>query len=102
MYHFFQESDLGEARIVQELNSIIACGESTTLFTNDDLDDLLQVENKCPHNLIVEEALVVYPLQSSFSPVVARSLSFISVILCTSVISSANLSSSSSGSVSCT
>lgn len=38
-----QESDLGVVRIVQELNSIIASGEFPTLFTNDELDGLLQV-----------------------------------------------------------
>lgn len=38
-----QESDLGDVRVLQALNSIVSSGELPTLFTNDELEGLLQV-----------------------------------------------------------
>ena len=40
-----QESDLGDVKIVQALNSILTSGELANLFSNDELEGLLQVSH---------------------------------------------------------
>ena len=39
-----QEKDLGSVDVLKVLNSIFGCGELPTLFSNDELDGLLQVK----------------------------------------------------------
>ena len=42
-YHTMQEEDLSSPLVADTLNSVMACGELPTLYTNDEMEGLLQV-----------------------------------------------------------
>jgi hypothetical protein len=42
-YHTLQEEDLSSPLVADTLNSVMACGELPTLYTNDEMEGLLQV-----------------------------------------------------------
>ena len=44
--HTMQEEDLSSPLVVDTLNSVMACGELPTLYTNDEMEGLLQVSFK--------------------------------------------------------
>ena len=43
VHYLTQERDLSSVEILEALNSLVACGELPTLFSNDEMDGLLQV-----------------------------------------------------------
>ena len=43
--HLSQERDLASVEILEALNALVACGELPALFSNDEMDGLLQVRS---------------------------------------------------------
>ena len=42
----WQDENLASVEVLQMLNSLVACGELPSLFSNDEMDGLLQVGNE--------------------------------------------------------